>query len=169
MNQNNNLKLQLAALKESYKDQCYEIYLENNNFFHYAYSQPKSREKYDERFEDSETDNTFVLVDYTDQVYGFCAIQISTFDGWVDVDFMIREQYQNQGYGKTMVQMVIDQVKQLGSVEYFEAVTYDNPYSEKLLESLGFTKASYYPNYRRIIKDGSYVNLNKTGYYLKAK
>ena len=164
-----NTKLQLAGIKESYKDQYYEIYLENKNYHTYAYSEPKPRDKFDQRFEDSDTDPCFVLVGDKNEVMAFCGVEISRLDGWAEVNFMVKAKYQGQGYGKKILNLVIDQLKQLSNIDYLEALTFDNIASESLLLSVGFVKTSFYPNYRKIIKDGQYVTLNENGYYLKIK
>ena len=162
-------KLQLAATKESYKDQYCHIYLENNNYLTFAYSEPPSREKFDERYDNPSTDPCFVLVNESDKVIGFCGIDIASFDGWGEINFMIRHEYQNQGYGKLMLELVIEQMKNIGNIEYLEAETFSNVNSEKLLMSVGFVKAGFLPNYRKVIIDGIYTRLNSTNYYYKLR
>jgi RimJ/RimL family protein N-acetyltransferase len=162
-------QLKLANAKESYKIECYEIYLENDNYLTFSDFEPKSQEKFNEKFDFPEVDPCFVLVNDKDKVIGFCGVEIAWLDAWADISYMVRAKYQNQGYGKEMLSKVITQITQLSNVEYLETVTYNNPYSEKLLESLGFIKAGFYPSYHKIFKNGQYTRLDKTGYYLKLK
>ena len=162
-------KLKIAATKESYKDEYYEIFLEDNNYHKFAYSDPLPREKFDERHENSSHDPCFVLVNESDKVIGFCEISISSFDGWGELNFMVRKKFQNQGYGKLMLELVIEQIKKLGNIDYLEAETFSNINSEKLLESIGFIKAGFFPNYRKIFKDGEYIKLDSTSYYYKLR
>ncbi len=164
-----NVHLQLASIQQSYKDQYYEIYLENKNYHKFGYSEPKSRDKFEERFENSEVDPCFVLVNDSDVVLGFCGVETFRSVAWAEINYVIKKKFQNKGLGKTMLNLVISELKQTGFVDYIEAVTIQNPNSDRLLESLGFQKASFYPEYRKIIIDGKYTKLNQTGFFLKIK
>jgi RimJ/RimL family protein N-acetyltransferase len=165
----NQNQLKLANAKESYKNECYEIYLENDNYLSFAHVEPRSQEKFNEKFELPEIDPCFVLVNDKDKVIGFCSVLIARLDAWADINYMVRAKYQNQGYGKEMLTKVIEQIKTLSNVDYLEAETYNNPKSDKLLTSSGFIKASFYPDYHKIFQNGEYTKLDKTGYYLKLK
>jgi predicted acetyltransferase len=164
-----NYKLHLANAKESYKSECYSIYLENDNYLTFAHLEPKSEEKFYEKFDLVDVEPCFVLVDEKDKVIGFCSVEIAVLDSWGDLNYMVLKKFQRKGFGKIMLNMVILQMKKLGCVKYLEACTYDNQNSEKLLLSVGFAKAGFYPNYRKIFKNGEYVGLNETGFYLELR
>lgn len=160
-------KLSLAATTESYKDQCYEIYLKDENYNKFVYSAPKEREEFNKKFEDSEQNPCFVLVGAKDEVIGFCGVEVTGFDRYAEINYMIKPKYQNQGYGKKLLDKIIEQMKVFKSADYLEATTNNNPISEKLLLSVGFIKVGTFPNYRRVIINGEYQTLDETSYYLK--
>jgi RimJ/RimL family protein N-acetyltransferase len=160
-------KLVLVGTKQKYKDQCYEIYTQGENYLGLGISGPMEKLEFLKRFDDLRYEPFFALINEEDSIIGFCGASLNSYNRYSNLSYMVDQKLQNKGFGKILVKQVLEQLKILNLADNIEAHTFSNTISEKLLISLGFTKIGTYPDWIKVFRDGRYQNLADNMYHFK--
>jgi predicted GNAT family N-acyltransferase len=164
-----NYKLTLAHKKESYLDQVYQLYLDDENYLSFGDSTPVNREKYDDGIQDPDYDPIFILVDEKDSVVASCETKLKTYNRYTSLNPIVAKKYRGKGIDKKIIVGAIEQLKIMNLADYVEVHTYGQTDLDGLLISLGFTFLCSYPDWIKIFKEGSYKTYAENMYLLKIK
>jgi RimJ/RimL family protein N-acetyltransferase len=163
-------KTQLVFVQsnQEYIDQCFELYLEDDNWNLIGDIAPFTKEEFEEDLEKIHSCPAFALVE-NKKIIGFCSTYSKELARYCELRFVIRSKFRNKGYGKELLEKTIEQLKKLNLADYISAFTESSVYSEKLLTSIGFTRVGTFPERTKLFRNGEYVTLDQTAFYLKIK
>ena len=111
------------------------------------------------------------MIENENEIIGWVSFQDfygrPAYDGTAELSLYLKEQYRNQGIGKTVVQYAISKCPQLGINNLLGFVFEQNKNSLKMISSLGFEEWGHLKNIA--ILDGKYCSLKIMGLKVSEK
>jgi ribosomal protein S18 acetylase RimI-like enzyme len=163
-----NTKLVFVQSRQEYIDQCYNLYLEDDNWNLLNDIAPFSQEEFEEELQSVQSCPAFAIVE-KDKVIAFCTTETRQLAKYCDIIFLVKKSHRNKGYGKELLNLSIEQIKKAGIADYIASFVGSDGYGQKLLLSLGFKIGGILPDRMRVFRDGQYLSLDQVAMYLKIK